>query len=484
VIAEELVVEDTRGEGRAVFCSGGGRFQGLRLLLIDDADAAVLSIGDGSVAEVTDALIHDTASRPDGTTGVALIAGGGGRIEATRLLATEHYAGAVIAFDRGSLVLTDVVVRDLRGQPSDGRGGIGVLLQDGSTLDAHRLVVKGARYTGISADTGCTATVEDAVIADTTGEPGMDMSGRGVRIVAGGRFEGARIAVLRSSGTGVLTAFGGATIVLTDAIVRRNAVMSDDPFARAMDVQDEARIEAERLVLSDNGQSGLLAIGEGATANLRDVLVSGTVPSIDGIGGHGVAAQEGALLDAERLVIRDVREVGVVANDAAVVLRDALIRHVDGSVAAGRFGMGISAQTGRVTAERVRIEDAREVAILAFTGGTFDGSDVEVSDTRVSASDDPSRAFGYGAAAVAASLRLRRFAIRDTATCGLFVSRVNLYPEPVLDVAQGAVEGATIGACVQVEGYDLSLLQNDVLYRGNATNLDVTSLPVPEPLSP
>jgi hypothetical protein len=44
------------------------------------------------------------------------------------------------------------------------------------------------------------------------------------------------------------------------------------------------------------------------------------------------------------------------------------------------------------------------------------------------------------------------------------------------------VAESAIGACVQVEGYDLSRLMTDVSYRDNGANLQATSLPVPEPL--
>ena len=51
---------------------------------------------------------------------------------------------------------------------------------------------------------------------------------------------------------------------------------------------------------------------------------------------------------------------------------------------------------------------------------------------------------------------------------------------PGLDLAEGVISGAAIGACVQSDGYDLGRLS--VEYRDNGTNLDTTELPVPPPL--
>jgi len=44
----------------------------------------------------------------------------------------------------------------------------------------------------------------------------------------------------------------------------------------------------------------------------------------------------------------------------------------------------------------------------------------------------------------------------------------------------GLVEGNEIGVCVQVDGYDLDRLQNDVVFRDNTSSLDATRLPVPD----
>jgi hypothetical protein len=49
-----------------------------------------------------------------------------------------------------------------------------------------------------------------------------------------------------------------------------------------------------------------------------------------------------------------------------------------------------------------------------------------------------------------------------------------------LDLQEGTVSGSAIGACVQIDGYDVGRLSNAVRYEDNDTNLESTSLPVPE----
>jgi hypothetical protein len=57
---------------------------------------------------------------------------------------------------------------------------------------------------------------------------------------------------------------------------------------------------------------------------------------------------------------------------------------------------------------------------------------------------------------------------------------VQLALDGSIDLSDGEVSGALVGACVQVPGYDIARLQDRVLYRDNGTNLDVTTLPIPE----
>src|SRR5690606_10127994 len=53
-----------------------------------------------------------------------------------------------------------------------------------------------------------------------------------------------------------------------------------------------------------------------------------------------------------------------------------------------------------------------------------------------------------------------------------------------LDLRRGRIAGATVGACVQVAGYDVSRLTNDVAFADNGVNVDATDHAVPEPGDP
>ena len=99
----------------------------------------------------------------------------------------------------------------------------------------------------------------------------------------------------------------------------------------------------------------------------------------------------------------------------------------------------------------------------------------------------PGRVFGHALVSVAAAIGLDDFRVRGAETCGVFVSPDPTLAEvgpvasapPSVDLRNGVVEQSAIGACVQVDGYDLSRLNQGVEYRDNGTNLETTSLPVP-----
>jgi hypothetical protein len=84
-------------------------------------------------------------------------------------------------------------------------------------------------------------------------------------------------------------------------------------------------------------------------------------------------------------------------------------------------------------------------------------------------------------ATLSGELSINRFAIQDSDTCGVFLADLSAMTFPTnVDLTAGAISSSGIGACVQVGGYDVSRLQNDVRYFDNGVNLDTTMLRVPE----
>ena len=78
--------------------------------------------------------------------------------------------------------------------------------------------------------------------------------------------------------------------------------------------------------------------------------------------------------------------------------------------------------------------------------GTFPNS---ANAWRSTCGDTP---YGYGIATISGSVSVSNFVVTDAATCGVFIEG----EVGELDLSTGIVSGAPIGACVQLDGYDLT----------------------------
>jgi hypothetical protein len=162
-------------------------------------------------------------------------------------------------------------------------------------------------------------------------------------------------------------------------------------------------------------------------------------------------------------------------------MADCVVRDTESRVVDGTRGRGINVQDqARATIVRTLVLRAREAGIVAADpGAVIDMSDVRIEDTRRRAcavDTCPDEPLGIGTGAFReARITGTRFQIDASAICGLQVAI-----DGEIDLSAGEISGAEVGACVQVEGYDLERLTTGVLYRDNGINLDATMLPVPE----
>jgi hypothetical protein len=87
---------------------------------------------------------------------------------------------------------------------------------------------------------------------------------------------------------------------------------------------------------------------------------------------------------------------------------------------------------------------------------------------------------GSGAAAFRGGhLQMLNFIVSRADVCGVQVAQAG-----EMDLTRGQVSHNAIGACVQVPGYDLARLTNDVQYVDNAVTSEAADFAVPEPLTP
>jgi hypothetical protein len=251
-------------------------------------------------------------------------------------------------------------------------------------------------------------------------------------------------------------------------------------------------VEADGLLVSDAELQAVDTLGGGRVTLRRAVVVDALV---FGVGGHeadieledtaivdsgGSLVPLGLTLTARRVVVQGSSASAMFAPDTVVSFEDSVLRDTTSGRAAGNDGVGLYLYQGTsATLTRTVIERMQDFAVGVYDAGSrVSAADVVVRDiSRETCARDTCRESGGGMAIVATDsgqLTLDRFLITRSEVCGVMIAN-----GATMDLSRGEISHAEIGACVQIDAYDVERLSNDVTYRDNTINLDATALPVP-----
>jgi hypothetical protein len=407
----------------------------------------------------------------------------GGQGNLGRVSIEESSGIGIAAFDDGtSVTIEDLVVIGTRAFADDG-GGHGVLAQLGPQLTLTRAVLEDNVSAAIMAPEGSNLTLTDVIMRATKGTPRRGFGGRGLELHPGATVEGVRL--LAEDNLDVGMAIGGEA-TLSDIVVRgvRNSPLHED-YGIGMGIESGSVATMDRAVVEDVLAIGVYVSDSGTRATLRDFVVRDVLPSTDTMGvGRGFNIQMGSVFTGERILIERTRDVGFFVSSPTTIanVTDIAVLSTESRVDDGTGGNGLHVQRmAQMTVSRALVRSARGIGAVAMDFSTSNLEDVWIEDVQPRACVETTCAdapFGYGIASVATT-RVRGFHVEGATFCGAFVARVD---EGSLDLEQGTITGAPIGACVQIDGYDLSRLMNDVQYIDNDRSLDTTMLPVPEPI--
>jgi len=333
-------------------------------------------------------------------------------------------------------------------------------------------------------DEGVVLVAHDLVVQQLSGRASDLGSGRGIELGVGTDATLERVVVEDAKESGILVTGVGAHAALRDVTIRRVAHNAAGVDGRGIGVQYGALVELVRAHVQDAAGSAFVVTTTGTTLAASDVAVDW---SPDVTGERGLSLDSGAVADLARVAIEGGSEVGVAAIGAGTSarLRDLLVREVSGRATDGLAGYGLAASGGgALSIARAEVTRARIAGALAVDpGSVLDLTDTVVAETLPAAcatSTCSAAAGGFGIAAHGGGVaRASRFLVLSSALAGVLVG-----PGGAIDLAEGEVAGAPIGANVQVDRYDLRRLDDRVLYQDNGRNLDTSALPAPSGLSP
>lgn len=431
----------------------------------------------------------------------------GGTLVASRLLvrapvASTRASGVGVGLSliaRSTATLTDVVIEDAHGV------GIDV---EGSRVEGERVVVQrtrpeasGMHGGGVSVVDEGSLTLRDALVADVF-DFGITVQSGSTSSLTRTRIDGVSIAEGDRSGRG-LEAWNASVTVDDVDITGASSVglyVHGHGEARGSDltVRDtrateefgagvlvEGRLELERALFADVTFAGLAV--SGGQANVVDLTIA-RVATGNGFGA-ALMCTDAASCVVDRFGFERLHTLGVVAfgSGTTLTLANGSVRHVE---VEPRFDVGraIEVDTGaRATLRAIAISDVVESAVVAFSrddaGALVEGTSIEMTDVTISdiaeracaSSTCATEAGGTGVAALAgAAITARALHVVGAPLCG-----VQVYDAASLDVSMGTIEGSAIGACVQIDGYDLARVVEDVRYLDNDRNVESVSVYVP-----
>lgn len=509
LVAEGLAVRDTLPEaggryGRGLVVRGGGRATAAFVVLERNREVSLSAEDGGTEVALTDAAILDTLGQEvDGGAGTAVQVVEGAHLVLERGIVERSRSLGVLVAGGGSAELSEVVVREVLGQESDGTLGRGLHVQsEGSRLEARRLLVDRCRDAGLAATSGAALRLEDAVVRDTAcsvdcgrrGPPEDDLSGRGLHVQTGGRLEAERLLLAGNRDVGLVVRGEGTTAALADlTVLDMLSHEVDRGGGHGLEVGFGASVSLDRALFDGCRTVAVVAAEPGTVLDVVDLAVLETLPQdSDGFGGRGLEVFAGAVATFERVLVSGATDIGVLSGQPGteVTGSDLQVLRTVGD-AAGLWGRGlVVTEGGLFAARRVRLEANRDIGLVAAGEGTvLRLEDAAVTGTRArgcaetTCADSPSGTGAY--AADAGHLELTRFVLAGSALCGLLLAH-GLDAEGRLcpaggtaDLREGEISGSPIGVSLQTEGFDVGRLSDGVIYRDNGRDLDTAELPIP-----
>ncbi len=489
----DVVVRGSRlasgNAGYGVSVTRGAHLDATRILLVGNHTAALYTT-EGATLELSDVLLADTLEDGSGVDGVGVAAYRGSAVTGSRMLVTGNHTIGLGATDEGTtMVLADVIVRGTLPRARDRVGGMGIEAGPGARIEMKRTVLADNHFAGAGTSQGGSVVMSDSVIRNTLPSAVDSDVGRGVNVGPRSSFTGERVVISDNHDIGVSAAGMESFVSLTDVVIQRTRHREIDGLTgNGVEVVDGGHLEATRLALVANSGGGLAVHGETTSATISDVLVDDAMSTGPETPARGLDINFGAQVVAQRLLVSDHFDTGIMVDfeNSRLMLTDAVVRQSLNASPSGEQPRGIQAQTfGTIEGERVRVEGSVEFGVLSLGGASIDLRSASVVDVRAGVCDATGvcSEYGYAVAAVQAQVHLVDFEIRRSPFCGVLIQGIaamsDRFGTTAMDLQSGIVANARIGACIQFADYDVGRLSDEVTYVDNGVNLDSTDLPVP-----
>ncbi|MBH25551.1 MAG: hypothetical protein CMH57_14095 [Myxococcales bacterium] len=225
---------------------------------------------------------------------------------------------------------------------------------------------------------GGTATLRRSAIRETRSNATQEL-GYGLNVTDGASLEATQLFIWRNRRVGLRVDGAETHALASDAIIAETRPQElDDTAGIGLAVQNGASLEGERLVVANNRTYGVY-MTLGGTAHVTDLHVQGTLAQAsDGTQGYGIVVSTESSLEAERVVLeRNTRSGAILFETGHVRFLDAVITGTQPGTDNARFGRGVGVEDGSV------FEGERLLLTHNHTTGIYVRGEARLTDVTV-----------------------------------------------------------------------------------------------------
>ncbi len=460
--------------GSALSSQFGASIVASGTLLVNNRDVGALAFGAAARLDLIASVVRDTAPRTDASAGYGLLSQDGATLTAAGVLVVDNTEAGVAAEGNGSRVeLRDCIVRRTHAR-ADGTGGFGLVSHQGATLTATRMVIADNHSAGVYAATaGATLELSDSVVRGTT-VGGDHTTGEGITSQQGATLVATRVLVSENASAGALAIDGGSRIEIRESVVRRTRENANGRSGYGLTSQGGAMLLASAVLVADNHAVGAYVASGDSRLELHHSEVRNTLSSADGTGGYGILVHERATLTANGVLLRENREIAIWGSASESRLDDIFVTRV-GPGLRGGLGAGVVATDGaRLVGARISVIDVGGFAVasvpridgsLASQTALTDLFIVAVRPSNVNFRRFDASRVAYGLFAGRECALDATHAVIDTGAWGFFRSLGTLTLRDAVITRQDHASGATNGTSATAP-----LTLDNVVRTGNATD--------------
>ena len=368
-------LSDTTGVlGRGVHATEGCEIDVSHCLLEENREIGIAIFGPDTKVDIAESVVRKTMPNAKGERVGGIMASGGCVVSLSNSLLEENSGIALITELSGTIV--DVSNSELRksmpGESSEGHGK-GISAELGSRVSLKNSVIAENRTAGLVAlDPETEVEISGSIIRKTTpdelGEGGWGLlaaNGAGVWIDDSLLEENSHI--------GLVAKDPGTRVEVIDCVIRQTLPSPDGTSGMGIQASDECKLMVAGSLMDENRRVGLIASHPGTVVDVRDSVIRGTLPGLDGSHGRGIEANTEVIMSVTGCLVEENREVGlnVYGDDTDVQVSDSVIRKtLQGPI--GNSGPGIQAGEGcRLSVTDSLLEENQNVGLIMGHPGTL-----------------------------------------------------------------------------------------------------------------